>query len=204
MTIVVATRNRKKVDEIRRILEGSVVSLLTLDDFPGCPAVVEDGQTFEENAVKKAVAVARYAGQTALADDSGLEVDALGGAPGVLSARYAGDDAEDCMNLTKLLDDMRSVGDAERRARFICCVALASPDGRARTFVGAVEGSLGRAPRGSRGFGYDPVFYPIGEIRTFAEMCDGEKDAISHRGRALRAVRRYLTGEPEQPLGQGE
>ena len=180
------------------------MSILTLDDFPGCPEVIEDSQTFEANAVKKAVAVARYTGQMALADDSGLEVDALGGAPGVFSARYAGDEADDRRNLAKLLDDMRFVRDEERRAKFVCCIALASPDGAARTFGGAVEGTLGREPRGSRGFGYDPIFYPMGETRTFGEMGEEEKDAISHRGKALRAVRRYLTGGRERPPVQGE
>lgn len=202
--LVVATRNRKKADEIRRILQGSLISVLTLEDFPGCPEVIEDGRTFEANAVKKAVAVARYTGRTALADDSGLEVDALGGAPGVFSARYAGEEADDRRNLAKLLDAMRFVSDEERRAKFICCIALGFPDGTARTFVGTLAGTLAREPRGTGGFGYDPVFFPIGESRTFAEMDDDEKDAISHRGRALRAVRRHLTGEREQPLGRGE
>lgn len=202
--LVVATKNRKKADEIRRILQGSLISVLTLDDFPGCPEVIEDGQTFEANAVKKAVAVARYTGQMALSDDSGLEVDALGGAPGVFSARYAGEEADDRRNLAKLLDDMRFVRDGERRAKFVCCIALASPDGAARTFVGTVAGTLVRDPRGARGFGYDPIFSPIGETRTFAEMGEEEKDAISHRGKALRAVRDSLTGEREQPRVRGE
>jgi XTP/dITP diphosphohydrolase len=131
-------------------------------------------------------------------------VDALGGAPGVFSARYAGEEADDRRNLAKLLDEMRFVSDEERRAKFICCIALGFPDGTARTFVGTVAGTLAREPRGTGGFGYDPVFFPIGESRTFAEMDDDEKDAISHRGRALRAVRRHLTGEGEQPRGQGE
>jgi XTP/dITP diphosphohydrolase len=202
--IVLATRNPKKIEEIRRILESSGIVIRTLEDFPGCPDVAEDGRTFEANAVKKAVAVARYTGRTALADDSGLEVDALGGAPGVFSARYAGEEADDRRNLAKLLDAMRFVSDEERRAKFICCIALGFPDGTARTFVGTVAGTLAREPRGTGGFGYDPVFFPIGESRTFAEMDDDEKDAISHRGRALRAVRRHLTGEGEQPRGQGE
>ena len=194
MDLVLATRNRKKIEEITRILGRSGFVIRTLGDFPGCPVVPEDGRTFEENAVKKAVAVARFTGRIALADDSGLEVDALGGAPGVMSARYAGEMADDRMNLEKLLAEMRPIREAERRGRFVCCLALASPDGSVKTFLGTTEGRLGREPRGSRGFGYDPIFHPTGESRTFAEMDGDEKDAISHRGIALRAVRRYLAG----------
>lgn len=201
--IVLATRNAKKIEETKRILRGSFISIRTLDDFPQCPEVVEDGQTFEENAVKKAVSVARYTGQTALADDSGLEVGALGGAPGVASARYAGGKPDDRMNLKKLLEELWSVRDEERQARFVCCVALATPQGSVRTFWGCVEGTVAREPRGSRGFGYDPVFYPKGQGKTFGEMDDGEKDAISHRGVALRALKRHLTDEQELNSGQG-
>lgn len=191
--IVAATRNPKKLEEIKRILGGSIISIRTLVEFPECPELVEDGQTFEENAVKKAVLVARYTGRTTLADDSGLEVSALGGGPGVSSARYAGEKADDRANLAKLLQQLREVGDEDRRARFVCCIALAFPAGVVRTFWGYVEGSVGREPKGSLGFGYDPVFYPNGESRTFAEMDADEKDAISHRGMALRALKRYLT-----------
>lgn len=199
MDLVLATRSRKKIEEIRRLLRDLDIHIRTLDEFPGCPAVAEDGRTFEENAVKKAVAVARYTGQTVLADDSGLEVDALGGAPGVRSARYAGEPSDDRRNLEKLLEDLRSVGDAKRQARFVCCIALAFPDGRVETFSSTAEGTIGKEPRGSRGFGYDPVFYPRGARLTFAEM-DGEaKNAISHRGVALRAVKRYLSGKREAP-----
>lgn len=193
MVIVVATRNRAKLGEIRRILEGPGVSIRPLEEFPDCPEVPEDGRTFEENAVKKAAAVARHTGLPALADDSGLEVDALGGAPGVRSARYAGEGADDAANLAKLLDAMRDVPDGARGARFVCCVAVAFPDGTANTFWGSVTGVLGRQPRGARGFGYDPIFYPLGERRTFAQMDEHEKDRLSHRGIALRAARRYLT-----------
>lgn len=191
--IVLGTRNPKKIEEIRRILQGPGIVIRTLEDFPGCPDVPEDAETFDANAVKKAMAVARHTGQTTLSDDSGLEVDALGGAPGVYSARYAGEEADDRRNLAKLLDEMRFVSDEERQAKFICCVALGFPNGTARTFVGNVAGTLAREPRGARGFGYDPIFCPVGETRTFAEMEEEEKDAISHRGKALRAVRDYLT-----------
>lgn len=199
MDLVLATRNRKKAEEIRRLLRDLDIRTRTLDEFPGCPAVPEDGRTFEENAVKKAVAVARFTGQAALADDSGLEVDALGGAPGVRSARYAGELSDDRRNLEKLLEELGSVGDARRLARFVCCVALAFPGGRVETFTGTAEGTIGNAPRGSRGFGYDPIFYPRGARLTFAEMDDDDKHAISHRGIALGAVKRFLIWMRDRP-----
>ncbi len=201
MELVVATRNKKKVEEIRRILDGLPVKLLSLDAFPGCPEVEEAESTFEGNAVKKARAVASYTGKAALADDSGLEVDALGGAPGIYSARYAGEGAGDLQNLDKLLKNMENVPDGKRNARFVCVLALAEPDGpngpneKVSTFRGAVEGAIGRCPAGSNGFGYDPVFYPKGpegEGLTFAEMGPAEKDSMSHRGSAIGALRTYL------------
>jgi XTP/dITP diphosphohydrolase len=192
MEIVLATRNKKKIEEIKRIMTGITVSVFTLNDFLGCPEVEEDGTSFEENAIKKAVTVARYTGKLALADDSGLEVYALSGAPGTLSSRYAGEAADDRKNIEKLLYEMRSVVEQERRARFVCCIALALPDSTINTFYGYVEGEIGTEPKGTNGFGYDPVFYPDSYSRTFAEMSDEEKDAISHRGRALKELRRYL------------
>jgi len=193
MTIVMATRNRKKVEEIRRIFPGRGLRLLTMDAFPGCPEVEEDGRTFRANAIKKAVSVARYAGIPAIADDSGLEVDALGGEPGVYSARYAGERANDRENVRKLLVSLRPFRrEYERRARFVCCIAFAFPDGRFRTFTGYAEGSIGKRRKGHNGFGYDPVFYPEGHDRTFAEMSDAEKDSLSHRGKALGKMCRYL------------
>jgi XTP/dITP diphosphohydrolase len=192
MEIVLATRNRNKVEEIKRITEGMPITIFTIDDFPGCPDVLEDGMTFEENARKKALTVAQYTGKPALADDSGLEVKALGGAPGTLSARYAGDDADDAKNVAKLLQVMHAVSEKERAARFVCCIMLASPDGGIHPFFGYAEGSIAMEKKGVRGFGYDPVFYPAGHIRTFAEMSDGEKDALSHRGEALKMFQNYL------------
>ncbi len=175
-------------------MRGLAISLSTLADFPDCPEVEEDGLTFEENAVKKAVSVARWTGRTALADDSGLEVHALGGAPGVRSARYAGPGGSDAKNVEKLLHEMRSFHDPDRGARFVCCLALARPDGAAETFRGHAEGRIGTEPRGTGGFGYDPVFYPEGHSRTFAEMTGEEKDALSHRGEALRKLGAHLAG----------
>jgi XTP/dITP diphosphohydrolase len=191
--LVIATGNKKKIEEIKRILQGVPVLLLTLEDFPGCPEIEEDADTFEGNAVKKALAVARYAGKPAIADDSGLEVYALNGAPGVWSARYAGADADDRKNLEKVLSELRDVDKEKRGARFVCCVALAFPDGKVETFDGFVEGRIGTEPRGVSGFGYDPVFYPKGHDSTFAEMDADEKDALSHRGAALRNLRAYLS-----------
>ncbi len=192
MELVIATRNRKKVEEIKRILQGAPVALYTLDDFPGCPEVEEDRDTFEGNAVKKAGVVAGHTGMPAIADDSGLEVYALNGAPGVCSARYAGTGADDGKNLEKVLTELQGVGEGRRGARFVCCVALAFPDGSVETFQGFVEGRIGEEPKGFSGFGYDPVFYPYGSDRTFAEMSADEKDALSHRGKALKKFREYV------------
>ncbi len=193
MEIVLATKNRKKIEEIKKICEttGTDFKIYTLDDFPGCGDVEEDGETFEANAVKKAVYISKSTGMTALADDSGLEVDALNGAPGVFSARYAGPSADDRANLEKLLQEMRDVPPGERGARFVCCIAMASGD-EVRTFFGYVEGVIGTEPRGENGFGYDPVFYPKGHDRSFAEMTESEKNALSHRGAALRELQKYL------------
>lgn len=192
MELVIATRNSKKIGEITRILEGLPVRLFTLADFPGCPEVVEDADSFEGNALKKAKAVAEYAQKPALSDDSGLEVYILNNAPGVFSARYAGEHADDRKNVDRLLSELSGVEDGMRRARFVCCIALAFPEGRVETFVGTVEGRIGREMKGVSGFGYDPVFYPEGHGRTFAEMSPREKDALSHRGRALEKLREYL------------
>jgi len=189
LELVIATRNRKKTEEIRRILGGMPVRLYTLDDFPGSPEVEEDAGSFQGNAAKKAVAIARYAGKPAFSDDSGLEVYALHGAPGVLSARYAGEGADDRKNAERLISELKGIAEGRRGARFVCCIALAFPDGTVELFEGAVEGRIGEGPRGISGFGYDPVFYPEGHDRTFAEMSAGEKDALSHRGVALRKFR---------------
>ncbi len=194
MEIVLATRNKKKIEEIRRIAAGIPIAILSLDDYPHCPDVVEDQDTFEGNAKKKAEDACRCAGKPALADDSGLEVDALGGAPGVFSARYAPDakSGNDPKNYEKLLKDLQNVPPQKRSARFVCCLALAFPDGKVRTFFGYSEGRIGFEPRGQKGFGYDPVFLPGGFDRTFAEMNASEKDALSHRGKALQRLAEYL------------
>jgi XTP/dITP diphosphohydrolase len=194
MEIVLATRNKKKVEEIRRITVGLPIIVLSLDDFPDCPETVEDRDTFEGNAVKKAVEVAACTGKMSLADDSGLEVDALGGAPGVHSARYAPDatSGNDPRNYEKLLKDLNNIPPQERSARFVCCLAMAYPNGRARTFFGFSRGRIGFEPRGNKGFGYDPVFLPEGFDLTFAEMTAKEKDALSHRGKAIDKLAEFL------------
>jgi XTP/dITP diphosphohydrolase len=196
LELVLATRNRGKLEEIRRVLRGVPVDLYSLDDFPGCPEVEEDAETFKGNAVKKALSVSSYTQKPAVADDSGLVVDSLNGAPGVLSARYAGEDADDTRNVEELLARMAGAENGERGAMFVCVIALVFPDGReVKTFEGFVKGRIGRESRGSGGFGYDPVFYPSGSERTFAEMDPAEKDTLSHRGMALDKLRAYLTEE---------
>jgi XTP/dITP diphosphohydrolase len=193
MEIVLATRNKKKIEEIKRITIDLPISILSLDNFPLCPETVEDKDTFEGNAIKKAVEVCRCTGKPALADDSGLEVDALNGAPGVYSARYAGvSNGNDVKNYEKLLSELGSVSDEKRGARFVCCMALAFPDGSIKTFFGYAEGCIGREPRGAQGFGYDPVFIPKGYKKTFAEMSGVEKDMLSHRGQALEKLAYFL------------
>jgi len=194
MEIVLATRNKKKIEEIKRITADLPITILSLDNFPDCPETVEDKDTFEGNAVKKAVDVCRCTGKPSLADDSGLEVDALNGAPGVYSARYAGGtgSGNDVRNYEKLLAEVKNVPDEKRGAQFVCCMALAYPDGTIRTFFGYAKGCIGREPLGKTGFGYDPVFIPEGHKRTFAEMSGEEKDLLSHRGKALGKLAEFL------------
>ncbi|MBA4372178.1 MAG: non-canonical purine NTP pyrophosphatase [Thermodesulfovibrio sp.] len=193
MDIVLATKNKKKAAEMSRMFKGQDFRFLTLESFPDCPDVEEDGKTFRANALKKGRAVASFTGHPALADDSGLEVLALGKAPGVYSARYAGPDADDRKNLKKLLREMRELEGEERDARFVCCMALVLPDGHHKTFTGYVSGRIGKKEKGNNGFGYDPVFYPEGHAGTFAEMDASEKDSMSHRGRALKKLFQYLS-----------
>jgi XTP/dITP diphosphohydrolase len=197
MTIVLATTNQKKAEEMKRMFAGYNLRFLTLSSFPDCPEVVEDGKTFRANAMKKARAVAEFTGLPAVADDSGLEVRALGAAPGVFSARYAGEKATDAENVKKLLRELRAFADSrEREARFVCCIAFAASEKDCKTFAGYVKGSIGKRQKGFNGFGYDPVFYPEGHDRTFAEMTDQEKDRLSHRGRAMKKLFRYLARSP--------
>lgn len=197
MEIVLATRNKKKIEEIKRIVADLPVTILSLDNFPSCPETVEDRDSFEGNAVKKAVEVCGCTGKPALADDSGLEVDALGGAPGVFSARYAsGTGGNDVRNYEKLLSELKNVPGENRGAQFVCCMALAFPDGTVKTFLGYAKGRIGMEPKGKTGFGYDPVFIPGSYEKTFAEMSGEEKDKLSHRGKAREKLADFLHMQP--------
>jgi XTP/dITP diphosphohydrolase len=195
--LVLATRNRHKVAELSRILAaaGLAIDLHPVDDFARVPDVAETGLTFADNALLKARAVAAATGRPAVADDSGLCVDALAGMPGVFSARWAGRHGDDRANLELLLAQLSDVPDGMRGAHFACAAALVTRDGRELVEEGRLEGTLTRAPRGTGGFGYDPVLQPTGETRTTAEMTSEEKDAISHRGRAFRALVSHLASE---------
>ncbi len=188
--LVLATKNRGKISEFRALFEDSDMDIKTLNDFGPIPSVMEDGETFEENAVKKARFTARVLGIPALADDSGLTVKALGGAPGVYSARYAGLNADDEANNRKLLSEMKDVKD--RTASFVCVLALAVPRGPALIYEGACEGTIGPAPMGDKGFGYDPLFYYPPLKKTFAQMSRSEKNSVSHQGRAIDEMRKEL------------
>jgi XTP/dITP diphosphohydrolase len=192
--VLLATRNAKKLDELRRILEpvAPTVVLVGLDDVPPYEEVPESGLTFAENALIKAREGAAQVGLPTVADDSGLAVDALNGMPGVFSARWAGHQGSqaerDRANLDLLLAQMADVPDAHRAASFVCVAALAFPDGRELTVEGTMRGRLVRAPRGDGGFGYDPIFVADGRDVTNAELTPADKDEISHRGRAFRAL----------------
>ena len=170
----------------------NVIDVLSLDDVPDAPEVVEDGETYQENAVKKATALAEHTGYFALADDSGLEADALHGAPGIHSARYAGEHASDAARISKLLDALKDVSDSQRTARFKCAIALAAPTGQTQVVIGVCEGRLIRSPRGLQGFGYDPIFVPVGYDKTFAELGVVVKNRISHRAKALEKLKKHL------------
>lgn len=191
-TLVIATKNRGKMREFSRALAGLGFEFLSLHDFPDLGPIVEDGSTFLENACKKATAAARYSKLPALADDSGLEVDYLGGAPGVLSARFAGRDGDDEANNSKLLHLLSGVPYRERRARFRCALAVATPEDLLVTAEGFLEGYIGLEPRGKGGFGYDPLFVVPEYNCTLAEMELNTKNRISHRGRALEQLRGRL------------
>jgi XTP/dITP diphosphohydrolase len=200
MQLVLATHNPGKVAELRRILAGLDVELLSAGDVE-LGEVEETGATFADNALLKARAAVAACGLPCVADDSGLVVDVLDGEPGVRSARYAGAHGDDTANLQLVL--ARTAGSADRRARFVCVAALVAPDGREWTADGVLEGTLAERPRGAGGFGYDPIFLPAGATRTTAEMTPGEKDAISHRGQAFRALRPAVEDVSASPWDRG-
>ena len=182
--ILAATNNKHKLEELRTILGQHGIKVLSASEAGGVPDVVEDRDTFEGNASKKALETAQEKGMTVFADDSGLEVDALDGAPGIYSARYAGPNKTDKDRYEKLLSELEGVED--RTARFVCVIALASPEGLIGTARGTVEGKIALAPSGEGGFGYDPVFIPNGHDKSFAELGEDIKNSMSHRGNALK------------------
>ena len=189
--LLLATRNKGKIEEFRRILDAVApgeIELVGLDQFPDLHDVIEDGATFQENALKKAREMSLATGIPAIADDSGLSVDALGGDPGIFSARWAGKHGDDAANTAKVLDQLRDVADRDRSAHFTCVAALYLPDGRSHCEEAHFDGWILRAPIGDYGFGYDPIFRPEGFELSSAQMSAEEKDAISHRGKSLRAI----------------
>lgn len=191
--LLIATGNAGKVREVMRLLDGLPLRLRSLAEFSGVAEVEETGATFAENAALKATVYAGQTGLWTLADDSGLEVDALGGAPGVFSARYAGAGASDAERVSRLLAELSRTGDCERRARFVCVIAIADPAARlAHTSTGICEGRIALAPRGAGGFGYDPIFIPDGYQASFGELPVEIKQRISHRAIALEAARPFL------------
>ena len=207
MKLLVASRNFKKLKELKSILSNALsrtqgeaktrFEIVSLGDFPNVPEVQEDGKTFEENAVKKALGYAKETGLLTLADDSGLVVDALGGEPGVLSARFAGADKDDRKNCLKVLRLLESVPDFKRTARFVCAIAIAKPDQLIGTAKGEAEGFILKDFKGSAGFGYDPIFYYPPFEKTFAEVNPDQKNSVSHRNAALKVAQlilaQYLT-----------
>ncbi len=191
--VVLATRNRNKVIELVALLGNPGITIRTLDEFPDAPDVVEDGTTCEANAVKKARAIAEFTGLPAVADDTGLEVDALGGRPGVYAARYAGDDATYEDNCRKLLQELAGVPPERRTARFLTVAAVALPSDEIRVAQGTLEGVIAEEARGTLGFGYDPVFL-IPELgKTLAQLSAEQKNQISHRAKAFAKMREILS-----------
>ena len=188
--LVLATKNRGKVSEFKDLFRGFDFEVKSLNDFGPIPPVIEDGETFEDNAVKKAQFTAKVLGLPAIADDSGLTVKALGGEPGVFSARYAGEGATDEANNIKLLRAMKGI--EQREAAFICILAIAVPKGQALIYEGTCEGLITREISGTQGFGYDPIFYYTPLNKTFAQMSAAEKNGVSHRGRAMAELKREL------------
>jgi XTP/dITP diphosphohydrolase len=192
-SLVLATGNDGKIRELKQLFQALPIELKSLHDFPNVQDVEETGRTFRENAELKAVAFAQQTGELSLADDSGLEVEALAGAPGVYSARYAGKDTGYDVKIPKLLAMLDETGDLKRRARFVCVMAISDKQGRiVQTAEGICTGSIAHGPQGAGGFGYDPLFIPDGFEQTFAQLGDEAKQQISHRATAARLIIRYL------------
>jgi len=192
MKIVLATGNQHKLREFQQILATDTLEIVPQSEFEGCPEVVEDGSSFEENALKKAREIAVHTGCIAMADDSGLEVDALMGEPGIYSARYAGEPSSDERNIELLLENMHRVCEVQRGAQFTCVIAVVTPEGQELLARGLCRGQITMQPEGSDGFGYDPVFFHEQSGRTFAQLSSVEKNSISHRGHAIENLREQL------------
>jgi len=190
--VVIATRNEGKLREIRDILAPWSLKILSLKDFPGIPEIIEDGSTFAENAAKKAREVARQTGRLAIADDSGLVVEALQGRPGVFSSRYGGEKATDEERFQKLLAEMTGIPEGKRQAAFVCAIALATPQREVELLEGRCRGQIAFAPRGEHGFGYDPIFFLPELGKTMAELDPELKNRISHRALALEKLKELL------------
>ena len=191
-TLLLATRNEGKKMELQEMLNDIGISVINLHDIPPLPEVVEDGKTFKENAEKKAYETAKATGYWCLADDSGLVVDALNGQPGIYSARFAGPEASDENNNHKLLDLMKGIDESKRTARFVCCMALSTPEGETLVVEDYCEGIILRQPVGEQGFGYDPLFMPQGYNQSMAQLSRQGKNLISHRGKALNKIKPIL------------
>jgi XTP/dITP diphosphohydrolase len=193
--MVIASKNAGKIKEIKDMFAGMDMDVLSLNDFPGFPDIIEDGNSFYENALKKAKTVAQATGETALADDSGLEVEALGGAPGIYSARYAGEKADDKQNITKLLAQMKGVAAGKRKAAFRCVLVVCTKEGVCETFEGRWNGFISESADGEGGFGYDPVFYIPDRGVTAARLSPEIKNSISHRAKAFMQLKKRLKKE---------
>ncbi|MGF6905511.1 XTP/dITP diphosphatase [Fusobacterium sp. PH5-44] len=191
MKVFLATANLHKIKEIKKVLENvPEIEIITLKDGVIVPDVIEDGKTFEENSIKKAVETAKYMGMITIADDSGLCVEALNGAPGVYSARYAGRHGNDLDNNKKLVENLKNI--ENRNAKFVCVITIANKDGEYKTFYGEMYGKIIDEPLGTNGFGYDPHFYLIDYDKTVAEISDEKKNEISHRGMALKNLKKII------------
>ncbi len=192
LEVMIATRNKGKIREIREVLNGLGLRIYALSDFPDVPDIEEDGKNFTENALKKARFYSKYFEMMTIADDSGLEVDSLKGLPGIYSARYAGEGRSSQANNQKLLRELQGVPVSKRGAKFKCLLAMVSPDGKEAIAEGSCKGSIGFKEKGKRGFGYDPLFFLPKNGKTMAELSLEEKNKISHRGKALRKLRKLI------------
>jgi len=197
--LVVATKNKKKFTEIKELLKGTRLKIKSLLDFPRAPSIKETGHTFKENAVKKALAITRFSGSLTLGEDSGLEVAALGGRPGVYSSRFAGGKKDDILNNKKVLRLLGNLPLKKRRACYVCSVALADKNGVIAIKEGTCYGKIGFAPKGTNGFGYDPIFIVKGFKKTFGQLSSATKHRLSHRGRALKKIKKDILAQIKNP-----